>query len=222
MTTLRIECARLSSGPQAATRSHRRGGRAPAVRVDQDLVRVEPVPLAVEVLRAVDAVGVAHPGRHPDDVDVPEVEGPVDVGVEPDRLDRRAASRGARRSAARPSSRAGRTARSSCPRRPGVAPSGCGRPGRTVNRRARRARSARSSPSRVRHPAIGGSSSTRFSFACLRIERDDRASVPGQRQSLRLAVEERAAPRPRRHGPPRRRPRGSPTRAIDWDLSLSR
>ena len=65
----------------------RRGGAA-SVRVDQDLVRVEAMTLTMKVLGAVDPICIAHPGRHPGDMDVPEVEGPVGIGVEDDRLDR--------------------------------------------------------------------------------------------------------------------------------------
>ena len=85
---LRSDRATLSSsGPQAATRSQtpRRPSRP---RVDEDLVRVVPMTGGADVLRPVDAVRVGHAGCHARDVDVPEVEGPVDTRVEPDGLHR--------------------------------------------------------------------------------------------------------------------------------------
>ena len=135
------------------------------------------------------------PGRHARDVDVPEVEGPVDARVERDGLDR------LRRVVALEEQQLDR--RRVLREEREVRALGVGRraermraPGSDGEAAARWPCSAGAIGRRhdVAASAIGGSSSTRFSLRLLRVERDDRPAVAGQGEALRLAVERRELP----------------------------
>ena len=121
------------------------------VRVDQELRRVEAVALLGRP-GAVDAVAVALPGPDPGQVAVPVERRPLG------QLEARLARRRRRRGRARRARRSRRRARSSCPRRPSVAPSGNGFPGQTLMRGARPSRAAKSATQRRRGRAAARAS----------------------------------------------------------------
>ena len=223
MTTLLSEWATLSSGPQAATRSHSVEVVPRPYGSMRTLFGLNRWPGAVHVLRAVHPVGIAHPGRHPDDVDVPEVEGPVDARVELDGLDRLRrvvaledeqldARRVLREEGEVGALGVGRRAERMGATGPDGEASGRG----VARSRARPSRSSRSPPRRSGVRGARGSPSPAW---CRGRRSPGRCGSGRGPPACRRAP---AAPRPRRRGPPRRPTTSSPTRAIDWDLSLSR
>ena len=85
MTTERMDVLTLSSGVQALRAIPKRMRIAAGVGVDQDLVSVESLPGGVK--RAIDTVRVVHARFQTAHKGVPEMEGLVYIGIEPNRLE---------------------------------------------------------------------------------------------------------------------------------------